>query len=115
MFKGTSRTPPASNSCNICCTASSSICILTRPLSHAFDIPESTLRLSNGSLLPSRFSTRNSARSISSYVVNRKPHFTHSRRLRMLRPSLDARESTTLSSMLPHLEQYMLCHHGNYE
>ncbi len=42
-----------------------------------------------------------------SYVVNRLPHFRHSRRRRMDSASLLSRESTTLSSANPQKGHFM--------
>src|SRR5438067_10867130 len=78
---------------------------LVERFSKAFAMLATSLRRSNGSCVRSRFTTRRSDRSISSYVVKRYLHFKHSRRRRMLELSRYSRESMTLSSRDPHLGQ----------
>jgi hypothetical protein len=56
---------------------------------------------------PSRLITTMPSRTSVSIVVNRWPHSRHSRRLRIVLPSLLMRESITLSSIEVHLGQRM--------
>ena len=79
-------------------TAASSSAMDTGRFSHARTMPLSTLLRSNVWRLPSFFTTTMGRLSTVSYVVNRFPHDRHSRRRRMLRPSSEWRESTTLLS-----------------
>ena len=59
--------------------------------------PATTLDRLNGSLTPLRLTT---ARTASSTVVNRRPHFGHDRRRRVVAPSSASRESMTRLSGL---------------
>ena len=73
----------------------------------AMRTPFSSLRRSNGWRRPSRLTTLTSSRSISSCVVKRHPQVVHSRRRRIAAPSRTLRESSTLSSSLPHLGHFI--------
>src|SRR5512144_2526560 len=70
----------------------------TGRFSHAFWMPEITFILSKGSRRPSFFRTSGRISSTRSWVVNRLPHDSHSRRRRIVAPPLSGRESTTLLS-----------------
>src|SRR3989304_431810 len=63
---------------------------------------------SNGSRRPSFLMTRGRLSSTRSYVVKRRLHLRHSRRLRITSPSLLRRESTTLFSTLAQ-EGHFMC------
>src|SRR5262245_21836384 len=97
--------PLVSSSWTISSTVSSRVRRLVDRFSKAFAMLVASLRRSNGSWVLSRFTTRRSERSISSYVVNRYLHFRHSRHRRILELSRDGRESMTLSSRDPHYGQ----------
>ena len=72
-----------------------------RALLQRLVMPLVSLRSSNGSRLPSLFTTRGISSSAVSKVVKRSPQLRHSRRRRIWRPSAASRESVTLVSMWP--------------
>src|ERR1700691_4384918 len=69
----------------------------------------------NSSRRPSRLMTTMPSRTRVSVVVNLWPHSRHSRRRRIVLPSLLMRESITLSSMEVHLGQRMVGGAGSVE
>ena len=69
--------------------------------SQALRMPVAIFSRSKSSLRPSRLTTMMGFSSILSKVVNRRPHWMHSRRRRMAVLSSLGRLSTTLLSMLP--------------
>src|SRR6266566_1855677 len=84
---------------SISSTISSSFGVATGLFSHAFSSPCKIFCRSNRSRLPSFLITMYGISSIRSYVVNRRLHFRHSRRRRMVSPPRPSRESITLSSI----------------
>ena len=80
----------------------------TGRFSQAVIMPLSILLRSNGSLLPSLLTTITRSSSISSYVVNRRPHPTHSRLRLMVSSFLMLRESRTLSSLKPQYGHFIV-------
>src|SRR5258708_9741378 len=79
-------------------TMASSFGVATGRFSQAFNSPCKIFWRSNRSRRPSFLITMYGISSIRSYVVNRRSHFRHSRRRRMVSPVRPSRESITLSS-----------------
>src|SRR5437588_11070009 len=73
----------------------------TGRFSQARNSPAMSLLRSKASRRPSFLITMYGISSMRSYEVKRRSHFRHSRRRRIASPSLDSRESTTLSSIKP--------------
>src|SRR6266404_5637393 len=86
---------------SISSTMASSFGVATGRFSHAFNSPCKIFCRSNRSRLPSFLITMYGISSIRSYVVNRRSHFKHSRRRRIVSPVRPSRESITLSSRFP--------------
>src|SRR6266851_4610228 len=86
---------------SISSTIASSFGVATGRFSQAFNNPCKIFCRSNRSRLPSFLITMYGISSIRSYVVNRRSHFRHSRRRRMVSPVRPSRESITLSSRCP--------------
>src|SRR6266568_3930404 len=84
---------------SISSTISSSFGVPTGLFSHAFSSPCKIFCRSKRSRRPSFLITMYGISSIRSYVVNRRLHFRHSRRRRMVSPPRPSRESITLSSI----------------
>src|SRR5882724_3409515 len=86
---------------SISSTIASSFGVATGRFSHAFNNPCNIFCRSNRSRLPSFLITMYGISSMRSYVVNRRSHFKHSRRRRIVSPVRPSRESITLSSRCP--------------
>src|SRR6266404_2105685 len=86
---------------SISSTIASSFGVATGRFSHAFNNPCNIFCRSNRSRLPSFLITMYGISSMRSYVVNRRSHFKHSRRRRIVSPVRPSRESMTLSSKCP--------------
>src|SRR5712692_524885 len=84
---------------SISSTISSSFGVATGLFSHAFSSPCKIFCRSKRSRRPSFLITMYGISSIRSYVVNRRLHFRHSRRRRMVSPPRPSHESITLSSI----------------
>src|SRR5258708_8228858 len=82
-------------------TMASSFGVATGRFSQAFNSPCKIFWRSNRSRRQSFLITMYGISSIRSYVVNRRSHFRHSRRRRMVSPVRPSRESITLSSRCP--------------
>src|SRR5712692_6044294 len=83
---------------SISSTIASSFGVATGRFSQAFKSPCRIFCRSKRSRRPSFLMTMYGISSMRSYVVNRRPHFKHSRRRRMVSPRRPSRESITLSS-----------------
>src|ERR1700740_361406 len=86
---------------SISSTIASSFGVATGRFSHAFNNPCKIFCRSKRSRLPSFLITMYGISSIRSYVVNRRSHFRHSRRRRIVSPVRPSRESITLFSSCP--------------
>src|SRR5256885_6943862 len=86
---------------SISSTIASSFGVATGRFSQAFNSPCKIFCRSNLSRRPSFLITMYGISSIRSYVVNRRSHFRHSRRRRIVSPMRPSRESITLSSRFP--------------
>src|SRR5258708_1114585 len=82
-------------------TMASSFGVATGRFSQAFNSPCRIFWRSKRSRRPSFLITMYGISSIRSQVVNRRSHFKHSRRRRMVSPVRPSRESITLSSRFP--------------
>ena len=94
---GTSAAPVARMASSTCWASSCSWSSSTGRPWQARRTPATTLERLNGSLTPLRLTTASTA---SSTVVNRRLHFGHERRRRVVAPSSASRESMTLLSAL---------------
>src|SRR5258708_7918343 len=86
---------------SISSTIASSLGVATGRFSHAFNNPCNIFCRSTLSRLPSFLITIYGISSIPSHVLNRRSHFKHSRRRRIVSPVRPSRESITLSSRCP--------------